>query len=81
MTMNIAISSITDFMKLAKCLFTSSSIVVAPVGVPAVFHGIDQQIGHESIHIGRPPHVDCRTAAAVRRLHRAHVVFAVINDG
>ena len=44
-------------------------LVFTSVGIPAVFHGIDQEVGHESVNVGRSPISQPRPTIDFRGLH------------
>ena len=46
-------SSLYDFMVWQNAYSLTKRLVLAPNGIPAVFHDIDQEVGHEPVHIGR----------------------------
>ena len=62
-------------------LSLTERLVSRSVGVAAVFHGVDQQVGHEPVDVGRSSVSQQCPAIDFSRLHRAHVIFAVVDDG
>ena len=43
-------SSLSDFMVWQSAYSLAARLVLAPSGILAEFHGVDQQVGHEAMH-------------------------------